>query len=860
MCVLAILIALTGGAIVPVAAAMANTSGGVQRGEVPSANALSSGVAPPTPSDVCPWVLPSVQAQESDSKLADLVLAHMTLAEKADFVVLHNGDGYENINSGIPALCIPPLTMQDGPNGLSAGATGVTALPSSLGIAASFDLGLAYDYGQVLGQEARGKGIDAVQGPNLNLLRVPESGRAYEGYGEDPFLVSATGVADIDGIQSQGVMADAKHYTAYNQETARTVLDQRISPRVLQELYFAPFRAAVERAHVASIMCAYGAVNGVNDCSDSSLYAALRSWNFPGFVRSDLEAVKSPEAAFKAGLDLIKPDTASSIVDLVNDGHLPASTLTEAVRRVLIEMFRFHLIGRDVRGSAADKVTTKKHAEFALLAAEHTMVLLKDARNVLPLSPRHSGSVAVIGTDASSAAASEGEGGAHVLGPFLIKPIDAIERTIGKRNLMYAPGEPTTPRLPLIPASDFRSGSPLPVVAPPAPHPHHVLGKSDLKIIRSKGVTEAIATADSPRSTGSAWTTWKATIVPPKTGLYELSLGENGDTWLSIDGRDVMAFRGLHGRVTWTTTVYFVGGRRYNFELDWFRTNLSNPRLGWDYVTPLIEKAALDAKHAHTAIVFVSDFNSEGFDRPDLSLPGDADALVEAVAAANPRTIVVLNTGGAVLMPWLKSVQAVLEAWYPGEQDGSATAAVLFGDVDPSARLPITFPASNTQVPTATTSQWPGVDGTVNYSEGLDIEYRYEEEQHLQPLFAFGYGLSYTSFRLAAPSLSAGAKSDKIAVRVTNTGDRSGTDVVECYLAFPSSAGEPPQQLRAFADAELRPGKSDTVHLLLTRSAFEDFQHGHFSVPAGSFTAFIGSSSDSFTAQVPIQAPAAPSS
>jgi beta-glucosidase len=308
--------------------------------------------------------------------------------------------------------------------------------------------------------------------------------------------------------------------------------------------------------------------------------------------------------------------------------------------------------------------------------------------------------------------------------------------------------------------------------------------------------------------------------------------------------------------VTWTTTVSLVGGRRYNFELDWFRTSRSNPRLGWEYVTPLIDQAAMLARRARTAVVFVSDFNSEGFDRPDLSLPGDDDALISAVAVANPRTVVVLNTGGAVLMPWLKSVEAVIEAWYPGEEDGAATAAVLFGAVDPSGRLPITFPLSNTQVPTALPSRWPGIGGTVEYSEGLDIGYRYDEAEHLHPLFAFGYGLSYTSFRASAPSLRVVANTDNLAVRVSNTGRRSGTDVVECYLEFPVAAGEPPRQLRAFAVADLGPGKSTTVHLTLPRSAFEIYENGRFEVPGGPFAAFIGSSSDSFTAQIRVRPPA----
>jgi beta-glucosidase len=519
-------------------------------------------------------------------------------------------------------------------------------------------------------------------------------------------------------------------------------------------------------------------------------------------------------------------------------------------------MFRFHLIGTPPRGSPRDKVISKSDTEFALVAAEHSIVLLKNGAGILPISSSHSGTVAVIGTDSTSAAVSEGEGGAHVLGPFLVKPLTAIEHTIGQRHLAYAAGSPVTPHLPLIPRSFFRSGSPLPSITV-AVHHRVRAGQSDLGIIHSKGVTEQIATADFPRSSGSAWTTWKATIVPTKTGLYELSLGENGDTWFSINGRDVMAFRGLHGRVTWTTTVSFIKGHRYNFELDWFRTDRANPRLGWEYVTPFIDQAVTAARHAQTAIVFVSDFSSEGFDRPTLSLPGDANALIEAVAAVNRRTVVVLNTGGAVLMPWLNSVQAVLEAWYPGEEDGTATSAVLFGSVDPSARLPITFPSSDTEVATDLLRQWPGVNGTVDYSEGLDIGYRYLEAQHLHPLFAFGYGLSYTSFRLGTPSTSITQSRATISMRVTNTGRRPGTDVIECYLQFPSSAGEPPLQLRGFVDANLRPGRSKEVHLALARSAFEDFSDGHFVVPSGSFTAFVGSSSASFSAQVPIRPPTA---
>ena len=235
------------------------------------------------------------------------------------------------------------------------------------------------------------------------------------------------------------------------------------------------------------------------------------------------------DAAFKAGLDLIKPgDSPTAIVALVTDGHLSDAVLTAAVRRVLIQMFRFHLIGTEVRGLPGNKVTTNKHANFALVAAEHSIVLLKNSSNDLPISEQHSGSIAVIGTDATTAAASEGAGSAHVMGAFLVKPLSAIEHTIGERNVTFAPGEPLSAHLPSIPASVFRAGSPLPISAPQI---HHRLGpgKSDLGIIRAKGVTEAIAdgvTIHQGRP-GSEWTTWKATIVPPKSGpLRTLARGE----------------------------------------------------------------------------------------------------------------------------------------------------------------------------------------------------------------------------------------------------------------------------------------------------------------------------------------------
>ena len=810
----------------------------------------------------CPWAQAAGQAHLSPDQLAKEVLAHMDLAEKVEFVVLRSSGPYENVNTAIPSLCLPQLVLSDGPNGIAYRTRGVTQLPASLGVAASFDPNLAYNYGKVLGQEALGKGIDVVQGPNLNLVRVPEAGRAFEGYGEDPYLASVMGVADIRGIQSTGALADAKHFTAYNQETARSLLDEEVNLRTLEELYLRPFHAAVEAGHVASIMCAYGAIDGINDCSDPLLYKILyRQWHFGGFVRSDLAAVRDPVAAFEAGLSMIKPGDPDDLREAVVDHKLPISALNRAVERVLAEMFAFHLIGRPPEGNPRANVATKAHALFALQAAEESIVLLKND-GILPLS-RSDAPVAVIGTDAGHFAATAGHGSAHVLAPFVITPLGSITRYLDPPGkVIYAPGGPPLGRLDPIPIADFTEGEPLPfrraVRFYKAPSTDHEEGKSDIRIAATPGLTEALVTADTPGSTRQGWMKWVATIVPKQSGLYNIAITENGDCWFSIDGHVLFASRGVHGRNTWDVSARLTANRPYVFELDWYPVGIFNPTLGWSYVTPYIEQAVAAAKRAKVAVVFVNDYNSEGFDRPNLDLPGYENQLVSAVAQANPHTVVVLNTGGAVLMPWLSRVAAVLEAWYPGEEDGAAITAVLFGKVDPAGKLPISFPRSNSELPTSTPEQWPGVDGVVHYTEGLLIGYRWYLAKHKQPLFPFGFGLSYTTFSLGRPKLVSSSGVDKIQLELTNTGRRQGADVVECYLAFPASAGEPPWQLVSFARVSLQPGETRPVYLDLRRSAFEAFLKGSWKIPAGRFVAAIGTSSENLIYKLAVPVPTSP--
>lgn len=872
-----------------------------------------SGTGPPsvvgTSADIasrCPWLESAMDEHRSSAALAGLVLRRMNLAEKIGELVLYNSGVYENVNAGVPRLCIPPFTLQDGTQGVAGGAVHVTQLPAPLGIAATFDTAMARAYGVVEGTEASGQGIDVVQGPDLNIDRVPESGRAYEGYGEDPVLVAAMGVANIEGIQSTGTMAMAKHFAVYNQETDRGELNDVVSERALEEIYLPPFKAAVTEAHVSSIMCAYPELNGIFQCQDPSLLDLLTQWGFTGFVRSDLGAVHDPTAALMAGTDLLKPATADQLVALVRQSVIPASVVDAAVSRVLTLMFSFGLIGQAATDAPGTPVDSASHTAFALQAAERSAVLLKDNGSVLPLSSKVR-SVAVIGADADTAPVTTGFGSSKVIAPFTSTPLDALRHRAGAgTSVTYSDGGSTTgalgpvPAQLLTPASGVGHGLTLTLTEaggganPPSvqtvepsvdtaisphastnrllPNPTPSSPVDRLKNPPSVGrrsfsVPSSLRThIELPAGWSDATATWTGTLTLPRSGLYTLSLQGSGAASLTLDGKPAVSDTLSHARGRWSQTIPLLGGHHYQVRLEWEPLDNLTPSgesslspgtltLGWKYVSGQIAEAVRAVRNADVAVVFAGDFNSEAFDRPSLNLPGDEDALISAVAAANPHTVVVLNTGGAVLMPWLGQVAGVVEAWYPGEEDGAAIAALLFGDEDPSGRLPVTFPTSDSQSAINTATQWPGVDLTATYSEGLDVGYRYDHAQGIQPLFPFGYGLSYTRFTLGHLVARRSTRGISLTVEVTNTGSRAGTDVPQAYLTYPASAREPPAQLVAFQPVTLEPGRSASVTLSVPASAFQTFLNGAWTTVPGAYTLSAGESSADLPLSTTLTAP-----
>jgi beta-glucosidase len=735
----------------------------------------------------CPWLSQS----ESISTRASQLMAKMTLQDEITLVEGHGSSNpYVFFEPAIPSLCIPQLGEEDGPAGVADGLTGVTQLPAGVDVAATFSPALARQYGEVIGNEERGKGAAVNLGPTINLDRDPRWGRSFETFSEDPFLSGSLATSEIDGVQSQGELSQVKHFDDYDQETNRNTPqdDEIIAQRPLHELYLASFEQAVAQAHPASVMCSYATINNNPECQDNSLENGTlkQDWGFEGFVTSDYGALHSTSGILD-GTDQEQPENTyfgAPLLAEVQSGAIPRAVLNTSIARTLTEMFRFNLFDDPPTGTTTDTVTTPAHVATATKIAETGATLLKNDNDALPLSATHAGTVAVIGPSASPTPTDSGGGSAHVNSSGSVTPLQGMEALAhGQTNLTYTQGLPTDASLPAVPSADL---SP--------------------------------AYASTP-SGGS----YSGTLTAPETGTYVLALTNPcscyAPTYLSLNGQQILDNPGTPPQDVYSVAVQLSQGQTYSIQISG-----QSSAFTWatpSALAPQIAAAVSAAKSASTAVVVVSDdTETEAADRLGLALPSAQDELISAVAAANPHTVVVVQAGAPVTMPWLSSVSAVLDDWYPGQVDGTALASVLFGRTDPSGHLPVTFPQSLAQVPASTPQQWPGVNGQVQFSEGLEIGYRWYDAQDITPLFPFGYGLSYTSFRYTnlqiQPSPDGATGDVSVSATVTNTGSRAGADVAQLYLDDPASVGEPPRQLAGFRRVSLAPGQSERVTFEVT--------------------------------------------
>ena len=763
----------------------------------------------------CAWV---TSRAPIDQRVGQL-LGRMSLNDKISMVEGHGiTNPYVFYTAAIPALCIPAVGLEDGPSGVADGMRGVTQLPAGVALAATWDPSLADKYGAVIGAEQAGKGASADLGPTVNIDRDPRWGRSFEALSEDPYLNGALDVPEIDGIQAQGVEAQVKHWAAYNQETYRnTGADNVIvDNRALHEIYMPSFYDAITQGDAASVMCAYSTVNNDPSCNNFYLETTVLrdEWNFPGFVMTDYGALHGTSGALD-GTDQEQPFSTyfgAALKKDVTDGKIPVSVLNTMVSRVLTEMFRFNLFSHPRKGSPADRVTTPGHVNDGTEVAEAGTTLLKNRGGTLPLSRGGAGSIAVIGPGASVAPAYGGGGSSYVIPSSTVTPLAGIRSD--DPRAAYAQGLPADTSLPAIPRRDLTPGYPA-------------------------GGTPA----------GGSYT---GMLTAPETGTYVLAITNPchcyASAYLSVNGTVLIDNPSTPPVHTYSAAINLVAGQAYKLSISGNTSQLlwATPAA----LAPGIRAAVTAARSARTAVVVASDSTeSESADRPALNLPSAQDELISAVAAANPRTVVVINAGAPVAMPWLPKVAAVVDAWYPGQTSGTALASVLFGQTDPGGHLPVTFPASLGQVPASTPAQFPGNGAQVQYSEGINVGYRWYDLKGEAPLFPFGYGLSYTSFRFSGlrvdtPAVT-GTQDARVSATVTNTGSRPGSDVAQLYIGDPGSAGEPPRQLEGFDKVALAPGKSERVSFTVTPaqlSWWSDAANGWTQDP-GTYGVYVGDSS-----------------
>jgi beta-glucosidase len=775
--------------------------------------------------------------------------------------------------AAVQSFGVPALNSDDGPDGVRN--PGTTAMPSGQALAATFDRALAHAYGEVIGSEARGEGFNEWLGPAVDIARTPLAGRQPEAEGEDPFLAGNTSAQVILGAQSQHVISTLKHYTAYNQDWGRIGFEVGPSPfargpatsgvvgeRALQEIYEAPFRTAVQQGGVDSVMCSYNQINGVPSCENPTTLGDLKQRDgFQGFVVPDFGfAVRDPLAAALAGVDLAAlPGAPSGLTAaMFTSGQIPASRLDDMDRRILFAIFDSGVFDNPLPAPST-QVTTPAHQQVATQVAEAGTVLLKNDHHALPLS-RRDRSVALIGPTGDDAVFVTGGSAGVPLAPGqAITPLAGISARAASSGVQVTAVQGSAGD---VAATTLVSGS---VLSPSSGTGPGLLGQywSNGDASGPPVLTRVDPTVDlsaAPPETGALWSArWTGTLTPTESGRYRFSLAEAGIATLQIAGRTFgPAYReatqflvGPH--YVFQGVVRLTAGHPVPVRIDYSSiSGLFGQEIHFAWQTPSqsgVPAAVAAAREADVAIVFANDAQGEGMDRASLALPGDQDQLIDAVADANRNTIVVLNTGGPVLMPWLHDVAGVLETWYPGQQFGSAIAAVLFGDADPAGRLPVTFPASDAQGPAPATQpdHYPGVNGVEQYDEGLDVGYRWYDAAGQRPLFPFGYGLSYEQFQVSHVFAGYNPRIGDafVIARVRNTSSRSGSAPVELYLQSPAGAQEPPKQLKGYANVNLAPGQSRLVLFRLKPSdlSYYNGATNQWTVAPGRYTALLGTSS-----------------
>ncbi|MGR4880049.1 beta-glucosidase [Streptomyces sp. LARHCF249] len=747
---------------------------------------------------------PAPAAEPASAARIDALLERLTLAEKT--ALLHGGPdpaslGQAGYLPGVPRLGIPALRLADGPAGVRV-ARPATALPAPVLLASAFDPALAREYGRVMGREGRALGQDVLLSPTANLIRTPYAGRNFETFAEEPRLTADLVAEMIRGIQDEGLIATVKHFALGNQEHGRDTVDVVAAEQTLHETELRGFEAAVA-AGAGAVMGAGNKVNGVHACESRPLLDdVLRGvWGFDGWVMSDWDATHSTVAAIGAGLDMEMPGGThfgGPLREAVHAGSVPEGAVDLAVRRILSTMDRFGLLA--ARPAARPAREAAAGARVARKVAAAGAVLLRNEHATLPLTGAAARSIAVIGPTGQVPFVSGG-GRAHVIPDGAAAPLTAIRQRAGNGSTVrYALGEDLYGRA--LPAT---------LLTPPAALDDRAVDAR--REWRYEG--EFRLAADDEWTLLVHYTGQRPGVRLDGEELFPVRPGEaeslaggllgSAPDGMTVRRRTLALKAGVHRLAV--TARGGDKGQRFRLRHTTGATRAAD-----------LAEAVKTAKAARSVILFAYEDAAEGRDRPTLALPGGQAALIEAVAAANPRTTVVLNTSSSTTMPWLARTGAVLQMYYPGQEGAGATADILFGDVDPGGRLTQTFPVDEQTTPMGgDPKRYPGVGGRQEYSEGIHVGHRWYDAQRVAPLFPFGHGLSYTTWQYEKLTVRPGAAGEPDGLRVEftvrNTGRRKGTEVAQVYVG-PSAELELDQPVRALAGYRrltLAPGEAQRV-------------------------------------------------
>jgi beta-glucosidase len=784
----------------------------------------------------------------------DLV-GQLSLEEK---VSLLSGQEFWSLPA-LPSIGLEAIVMSDGPSGVKGEErTPVRSpvTPCGTALAATWNTELVAGVASLLGEAARANGVHVLLAPATNLLRSPLAGRNFEYYSEDPVLAAAMTCAYVRGVQGEGVAAAVKHFVCNDVETSRMHASVEVDERTLREIYLVPFELAVRNEEAWVVMCSYNKLRGTYMSAHPLLDEILRDeWGFTGVVVSDWGAVHDTVASALSGLDIEMPGPpvfrGDKLVAAVRSGEVPEQSIDEKVVRILQLARR-----TGARGEARRRPRPERSsAEVLRRAALESFVLLKNDGALLPIA--QGSKVAVLGRVAALAPL-QGGGSANV-GPIpALSPLESIRSVAEVR---YEPGyvSSTLPRLELawVEALDGTEGFTVELrdAADPTAAPIEVeTRRTDRFVFRNVIAGRRLA---------DLVVRLRATLTPPTDGEYVFGVNCAGGGTLRIGGEEVLVLGSEHG-LDWShlfrpdsrelARVELEGGKSVSLELD-YRTT-PGPRGEIGLVTlraqapeapDLLERAIEAASAADVALVVAGlgeEHECEGYDRNTLDLPREQQELITAVAAANPRTVVVLSAGAPVSVGWAEQVPAVLLVWYAGQELGPALADVLIGRAEPGGRLPMTFPARPEDAAVLDpapddldTDRW-------HYREGLFIGYRHFDARGIEPAYCFGHGLGYTTFSYEKLRVEPAGEEVGVTVRIRNRGERRGKEVVQVYVGT-DDVTRPLRELKAFAPIELDPGAAGELTLTLDERAFSqwDSEEGRFAPIPGRHEVAVGSSS-----------------